>query len=457
MPLNLQNIPAPTVIEDVSFDNIFSLIHSDFLARDPAYIDLIESDPGYMLMESAAYIIVFALERVNRAVAAVLITHATGSDLDNLAALFSLTRNTGESDDHFRSRVVDRLETIVAGSITWYRRYVVDLEVIEVLGSDNIVDNIPTPVISRVADAHVQLTPNPSYDDSMDISDTNLPDIPGSIDIYVQSSRWTHPDTGVLTQVVPSARMLQAVKNYIAAEGIDETDEDLVAAAENRRFICDTVNVLPAKPHPYIYCAFIRVAEGLDRVEVLRDVQQRARDFVEENERVGERIPLSAFYDVINTEDVTEVILEHPQADIEPDDDAVTVVFNEHPLELENYREFVDVATFAALTGNVWTVGEHTSKWWLLVKVDVDSQDYEYLSYLRVANRISITAQDNMGDPTGQPLETLRIMGELARIPATGTITHYQVELMGEPTITGLTDDTDYSLKILDSVEIRLV
>ena len=327
-----------------------------------------------MIMETMAYYIVFMMQRVNQAAAAVLVTHATGTDLDNLGALFALQRMPAETDDTFRVRIAERLEAIVAGSTTWYRQQVVGLQVTEITGAENIIDTVPTPIFSNVKDAFIQRTPNPAYNQAQPISETNLPDIPGSIDIYIQSQQWLNPLTNHLTQVTPSDRMIQTVRNYTAAQGENETDPQRKQEAEDRRFICDTLNIHPAQVHPYIVCAMIHVATGLDPYEVLTNVQERARRFVLEAEQVGQRIPFSEFYKVINSNEVTEVILEYPTADIEPEANAVPVVFAEHILAVQQYEAFSSLPAFASASGTGWTINSNT----LYFRIPIDQQDHQF-------------------------------------------------------------------------------
>ena len=247
--------------------------------------------------------------------------------------------------------------------------------------------------------------------------------------------------------------MLQAVRDYIDAVDSMESDTDLQKAAEDRRFINDTVNVLAVTPVSYVFSAKVKIASGLDTVEVLRDLQERAHAFVLERERIAVRIPISDFYNVLNTEAVTEITLMHPASDLEPESDEVPVAFLEQSLSVSDYREFTDVSTFAAETQPSWSIGEHTSKWWLLFRVEADSDDHVFLGHLVNARRLSIFEPDDDDDtiPKLVPLYTYRVAGELEAV----STTHYQVELESDsPVITGLTDDDSYFLKLLDSVEI---
>ena len=451
MALDLSQIPAPQVIENINFDRLLELIRVDLFKRDPNYIRDSEADPLHLNMEGMAYIMDLFFEKVNAAVASVLITHATGADLENLGALFSLTRMPQEIDDDFRVRIANHLEAIVAGSIVWYQQYVRGVTVVEVTGDENIVDEIPTPVLSTVKDAHVILTPNPSYDDSQAISATNLPEVPGSINIYVQTNVWRDPRTDVLTQVIPSSRMLQTVRNYIHAVGQNETDRVREEAAQERRFLGDTVYVLPAEVHPYVFCVIIYVVQGLNNLDVLDRVAAAAREFVLSNERVGRRIPLSDFYKVVNTDEVTEVNLEYPTGDIVPAENAVPVVFAEHPLSVQSYESFSTTPAFASGSGEAWTLNGLQ----LLFRVPSDSQDKVYLDYLRLANRIAVRALDDEGLPTGMILHTYRVSGPPVTRTITGNI-YYELTLVGTPTATGLVDGTDYDVRILDSIEVQL-
>ena len=110
-----------------------------------------------------AYVADFILERVNEAARAVLVTHATGADLDNLAALLTLLRDANEADDTFRVRVANRLETIVPGSLEWYRNYARQVISTEIQGVDNVINNIETPITVQVKDALPINTPNPLH------------------------------------------------------------------------------------------------------------------------------------------------------------------------------------------------------------------------------------------------------------------------------------------------------
>ena len=127
MATDLSALPTPDVLESVNFDDILARIVANFQARDPDYLDITESDPAYINMEAMAYTVNIVMERVNTAAIAVLVTHATGSDLEHLGALFSVFRREDETDAVLRVRITERLEAIVPGSSAWYRGYAIEV------------------------------------------------------------------------------------------------------------------------------------------------------------------------------------------------------------------------------------------------------------------------------------------------------------------------------------------
>lgn len=98
-PVDLTGIPAPLVVEALSFEAILAEMLDDLQARDPAFTALVESDPAYKILEVAAYREMLIRQRVNDGAKAVLLTYALGADLENLGALFGVTRLTIDPGD----------------------------------------------------------------------------------------------------------------------------------------------------------------------------------------------------------------------------------------------------------------------------------------------------------------------------------------------------------------------
>ena len=359
MALDLSQLPAPKVLQTIDFETLLLQVITFFRDLDPDYIDVIESDPAYNLLEAIAYVASFLKAEINTAAAAVLITHSTGTDLDNLAALWSLTRQTGESDANFQERTANYLEALIPGSNAWYNHNAIQVEVTEVPGIDNLIDGTPTPIDVSIIDSQTIQTPNPSYNPSQPKSETNLETIPGSLNLYVQSQAWTDPRTtpDLLHELIPSAEMIQAVKNYLDVEGTTATGTAKMESL-TRRFLNDTVYVLPTTPKPFVICAELSIKSSLNASTELEKIQGEARIFVDANLKIKQEIPISSIYRTIQTDEVNAFRLIYPTADIIPLDGETPVCYPDQELKVAEYHTFTSIATILAESDEVWTLGD---------------------------------------------------------------------------------------------------
>jgi len=132
--VDLSLLPAPEVIEALSFEAILAALKADLIARHPAAADVIdlESDPIVKLLEVAAYRETLLRARLNDEARALLLAYSTGSDLDHIGATYyQETRlvitpadplaippvaEVLESDDDYRQRLALKPESYsVAG------------------------------------------------------------------------------------------------------------------------------------------------------------------------------------------------------------------------------------------------------------------------------------------------------------------------------------------------------
>ena len=119
---DLASLPAPAVIESLSFETIFEELQTEFQSRYPDYSALLASDPAVKLLEVAAYREVLLRNRINSAAKASLLAFATGGDLDHLAAFYGVTRLTDETDEALRLRTRQRIIGFAnAGGAAHYR------------------------------------------------------------------------------------------------------------------------------------------------------------------------------------------------------------------------------------------------------------------------------------------------------------------------------------------------
>lgn len=117
--IDLSRLPAPAIIAPLDHAAILARLSADYLARWPAYDAVVESDPVQKLLELAAYQELLLRAEFNARAAGALIAYAAGGDLDNLAALYGVSRlvitpadvanNVAavlEDDDALRARVL---------------------------------------------------------------------------------------------------------------------------------------------------------------------------------------------------------------------------------------------------------------------------------------------------------------------------------------------------------------
>ncbi len=120
--IDLSQLPAPQVVEELSFEAILEEWKADFLGRYPeaaAELDF-ESEPVVKLLETGAYREMGLRQRVNDGAKAVMLAFGNDGDLDHLAALTPVKRKTldpgdpeavppvdptMEPNDEFRNRV----------------------------------------------------------------------------------------------------------------------------------------------------------------------------------------------------------------------------------------------------------------------------------------------------------------------------------------------------------------
>ena len=90
--IDMSTLPAPAVVEVLDYETILAEMVADLQERDPSFSALVESDPAYKILEVAAFRETLLRQRVNEAALAVLLPHASGTDLENLAALSDVER-----------------------------------------------------------------------------------------------------------------------------------------------------------------------------------------------------------------------------------------------------------------------------------------------------------------------------------------------------------------------------
>lgn len=271
-PIDLSTLPAPAVVEVLSFETILAQMVADLQSRDPAFTALVESDPAFKILEVAAYRETLLRARVNDAAKSVMLAYAGGADLDQLAALFGVTRKTlvpanpnalppvaavMEADSDLRFRVQLSLEGIsTAGPVGAYVFHALKLNSVK-----DVAVESPTP---------------------------------GTVRVTVLS---------VNNNGVPTSADLLAVSDALNADDV--------------RPLTDMVSVQAATVVTYAITATIFVNQGPDASVVLANCQAAAQAYATARFKIGADVNLSGVYAALHQPGVEKVVLASPSANLD--------------------------------------------------------------------------------------------------------------------------------------------
>jgi phage-related baseplate assembly protein len=269
--IDFSALPPPDIIETLAYETTLAEMVADLKARDPAFTSIVESDPAYKVLEVAAYRELLLRARINDACRAVMIASATGADLDQLAALFGVTRKTitpanpdaippveavMESDADLRARVILAPESLsTAGPAGAYRFHAL-----------------------RVADVRDVSVESPE---------------PGDVVVSVLSR------TGDGTAPAGTLAAVSAILNH-----------------EDVRPLTDNVTVQSAEIVPYSIEADIYTYAGPDPDVVMQNASARASAYVAQMHALGNDITLSGLHAALHVPGVQRVELAAPVATI---------------------------------------------------------------------------------------------------------------------------------------------
>ncbi|WP_413874165.1 baseplate J/gp47 family protein [Albidovulum sp.] len=272
--IDLSRLPAPAVVEPLDYETILAAMKADLIGRAPELEPALalESEPMVKLLEVCAYRELLIRARVNDAARAVMLATATGADLDNLAALFGVTRfvrdpgdpaaappvpPTLESDAVFRARAQLALEGFsTAGPVGAYMFHALSAEV---MVKDVFVDS----------------------------------PVPGEVRVTILSREGNG---------TPTAPVLAAVAAALNAQDV--------------RPLCDLVNVQAATILTYAVDAAIEVFDGPDPALVLAAALAAVTAHVDAAHALGRDVTLSGLYAALHQPGVARVTLTSPAAEI---------------------------------------------------------------------------------------------------------------------------------------------
>ncbi len=272
MSIDLSRLPAPQIVEELSFEAIRDEMLADLPARDPSYTGLLVSDPAYKQIEVAAYREMRYRQRVNEAVLAGMLAKAVRSDLDQKGADYEVERlliapgnpdaipptdAIFEPDDDFRARIQMAFEALsTAGPEGSYIFH------------------------GLSADADVK-------------------------DIYAESPT---PCAVLIT-------VLSRTGNGAASSGLQNKVLSALSASHVRP-LADQVTVRSATIVNYTIVATLQLEDGPDSSVVIAAATAAAQQYVNRRHTIGATAALAGIFAALHVDGVRNVTLIQPAADV---------------------------------------------------------------------------------------------------------------------------------------------
>lgn len=272
--IDLSKIASPNVIEALSFEDIVAQMKEavTVLMPEMAPVLALESEPAVKVIEVCAAFVLLTRARVNDAAKATMLAYATGSDLENLAAIYGVQRlvtdpgdpeatppvaPTYEGDDSLRYRTQMAPEGFsVAGPKAAY--------IFHAISADGSVKDVAVS--------------SPS---------------PGAVEVVILSDDGNGSASLDLRQIVSDA-----------------------LNAEDVRPLCDSVSVVSASIVEFSVDAELHFFDGPDVNAVLENARDALAAYLRESHKVGRAVRVSGIHAALHLDGVERVILNSPLADV---------------------------------------------------------------------------------------------------------------------------------------------
>lgn len=279
--VDLSQLAAPNVIEEISYEVILTALKGDFVARLAAAgvdydVQGLESDPGIKVLEVADYREVILRARVNSAARAVMLAYAHGTDLEHLAVYYGVSRNVVTPADGETPAVMEDDESL-------RRRVQLAPEAFTTAGSEGAYQFHTYGVDASIKDVAV-LTPNQG-------------------DGQVHVLPLVKAGNGV-----PSSQLIERVRTRLFAKDVKP--------------LTDIITVRVPVVTNFTVSATLMVADGPDKSVITANARAAALTYMATRHKIGigvKRAGLIAALKVAGVEDLTL----SPAANIDVPDDGV--------------------------------------------------------------------------------------------------------------------------------------
>lgn len=276
--IDLTQMPAPDAIEQFDFETILTRKKAQLIALCPESIRSViaatlelESEPLTIDLQQQAYSELLVRQRINEATRASFLALATGTDLDHIGASRSLKRKVIQAADSTQN---PPLPEILETDAAFRKRIQMHPEKFAVAGP-------------RAAYAAHALDIN-------DVADANpTRPVAGTVRIYLKS----YSNNGIPTQ-----SLLNKVQAYLSAE--------------DKRPLCDTVEVKPAVAKKITIEYETEFESGPDRALVAEKQQQDLANVIAANGQLAGSLARSKIIGALDTVGTKRINLIQPTQDI---------------------------------------------------------------------------------------------------------------------------------------------
>ncbi|MDE0109900.1 MAG: baseplate J/gp47 family protein [Bryobacterales bacterium] len=275
-PIDLSLVPPPAAVENFAFDALVEEWWDRAVADNPELAGLAESDPGRKWTRTGAFREGLVRRRVNDGAEACMLPRATGTDLENLVALFGLKRETVIEADPDADPPV---EAVMESDERLRRRALLWPASISTAGPESAYRFHALNADPRVKDVHVA---SPA---------------PGSLAITILAAIIDPADTGAAPQA-----LLDTVKAALSEETV--------------RPMGDILAVRSADIVDYRIEATLQVGSGPDSAVVLAAAQAAVRQAADSLHALGRGTPRSVLIAALQAPGVLSVNLAAPAADV---------------------------------------------------------------------------------------------------------------------------------------------
>jgi phage-related baseplate assembly protein len=290
--IDLSQLPAPTVVEQLSYEQIRAAAVAKLVEDLPTFDATVTSDPAVKVLEVYAYREMLLRQQFNERARQVMLAYATGTNLEQLGALLNVEKLPGEQDEAYRARIqLAPAAFSVAGPATAYRYYALSAAstVADASVTSPRPDDIRAAVLGLLADHGAEAG------------------LVAAMTALLDGAVW--PGTVLVS-------LLSAQGDGSASDDEIEAVELAIAADEDVRPVTDWPQVRSAQIVDYAIDIDLTLFSGPDETVVLEAAQAGVEAYKAASRRLGRSITRAGLYAASVVAGVQNAVINQPAADV---------------------------------------------------------------------------------------------------------------------------------------------